>query len=158
MKRFLQQSMGKSKIEEINFDELKTRVDGEGLIKRVQYRKNTMRGNRPAVAKGQKVQLMHVKAENLEEKLKNEHYGFQCLHYSVSEAKGVLKVIVLNKKREEGSIRCATYDDTATAGSDYVKTDKLIKFKKGDSQFVFEVKIIDDEGWEPDEDFYIQLY
>lgn len=34
----------------------------------------------------------------------------------------------------------------------------MIKFKKGDSQYIFEVKIIDDEGWEPDEDFFIQLY
>jgi hypothetical protein len=36
--------------------------------------------------------------------------------------------------------------------------DKAIKMEKGPCETTVEVKIIDDEGWEPDEDFLVELY
>ena len=37
-------------------------------------------------------------AENIDASLKNDDFGFNCLHYSVSEASGSLQIMVLNKK------------------------------------------------------------
>lgn len=58
MKRFLKQSMGNNNIEEVDLDELKRKVEGEGLIKRIEYRRqvgNTLSGKRPVVEKNQKM-------------------------------------------------------------------------------------------------------
>lgn len=57
-----------------------------------------MAGKRKVVEKYEVLKIEHAHAENLEEKDKNEDFGFNCLHYSVSEASGHLKVAILNKK------------------------------------------------------------
>jgi len=36
--------------------------------------------------------------------------------------------------------------------------DKGLTFKQGEKFKYIDIKIIDDEGWEPDEDFFVQLY
>jgi len=35
---------------------------------------------------------------------------------------------------------------------------KKITFKSGQAEAEVFVKIIDDDGWEPDEDFFVELY
>lgn len=50
-----------------------------------------------------------------------------------------------------------TVDDQAKAGEDYQELIEVLNFK-GEEFKVIEVKINDDENWEPDEDFYVQLY
>ena len=50
-----------------------------------------------------------------------------------------------------------TVDDQAKAGEDYQELIEVLHFK-GEEFKVIEVKINDDENWEPDEDFYVQLY
>jgi solute carrier family 8 (sodium/calcium exchanger) len=49
-------------------------------------------------------------------------------------------------------------DAEAVAGDDYVALDRVIEFKKGQKSEIINVQIIDDEEWEPDEDFFIKLY
>ena len=55
-------------------------------------------------------------ASVLSDKQRNELYGFSCLHYSVSEASGHLKVKILNKTGKPGSIMVRTVDGEAKAG------------------------------------------
>lgn len=40
-----------------------------------------------------------LKAENLGDEMKNPEFGFQCLHYSISEAAGKLQIPILNKTK-----------------------------------------------------------
>jgi hypothetical protein len=63
----------------------------------------------------------------------------------------------LNKKRTNSSVLVKTVDDQAKAGEDYQELIETLHFK-GEEFKVIEVKINDDENWEPDEDFYVQLY
>ena len=92
------------------------------------------------------------------EKLKNENFGFKCLHYSVSEASGHITIIVLNKTGFAGRVRVKTINDLAKAGDDYEAVDEVLVFAQGQKQTSFDVTINDDDNWEPDEDFYVQLY
>ena len=87
--------------------------------------------------------------------MKNEYFGFKCLHYSVSEASGSLKIAVLNKKKTEGSVRVITIDAEAKAGDDYEAVDKILVFKAGEAIKYIEVTINDDDNWEPHEDFFV---
>lgn len=103
MKRFLKQTMHTDQIENVSLDELKKVVEGDGLISRIKYRKqvnNFMTGQRPAtIAKYEKMKLEHAHADKLDENVKNEFFGFVCLHYSVSESSGHLTIAVVNKKK-----------------------------------------------------------
>jgi hypothetical protein len=51
-----------------------------------------------------------------------------------------------------------TVDDQAKAGEDYQELVQTINFKDNEAFQVVEVFINDDENWEPDEDFWVQLY
>jgi solute carrier family 8 (sodium/calcium exchanger) len=51
-----------------------------------------------------------------------------------------------------------TKDGTATAGEDFDKLDEILEFKADEPIKEISIKIVDDEDWEPDEDFYVELY
>ena len=51
-----------------------------------------------------------------------------------------------------------TVDGEAKAGLDYEKINKRVNFKKGETEVEILVAIIDDDEWEPDEDFFVELY
>lgn len=116
-----------------------------------------MAGKRPVVAKGEVLKLEHAHAEHIDDKLKNPDYGFKCLHYSVSESSGSLKVHIEKKTSGPGEIRAATIDAEAKAGEDYEQVDTVLKFSGKETKFI-EIKIFDDDNWEPDEDFFVQLF
>jgi len=63
------------------------------MIKRIQYRKavsSNLLGKRPAIAKGEVFKRENKLAEHINDDEKNDDFGFNCLHYSVSEASGSL--------------------------------------------------------------------
>lgn len=80
------------------------------------------------------------------------------MHYSVSEGAGVIKVKILNKSKLACSVRVRSREDTATEDDDYEKVDKVLEFSKDEGFQEINVKIHDDDEWEPDEDFYLDLY
>jgi len=67
---------------------------------------------------------------------------------------------VKNKLNEAGSVRVCTIDQEAFAGDDYEKVDTILHFtgNEKDGLLSITVKINDDDNWEPDEDFWVQLY
>lgn len=72
------------------------------MLGRIKYRKQvgaSMNGKRPPIAKGEILKDELMSADHFDESEKNENFGFQCLHYSVSEASGFIKVKFTNKKR-----------------------------------------------------------
>jgi len=161
MKSFVQQKFGTDNIERINFDELKRVTEGETMLSRIKYRRqvgNTVGGKRKPIAKGEILKQEHAHAELLDVSEKNQNFGFDCLHYSVSEASGSLKIKIMNKSGESCSVRATTIDAEAKAGDDYEKVDEVLDFGKGDKFKFITVTINDDDNWEPDEDFFVQLY
>ena len=117
-----------------------------------------MGGKRPNIAKGQILKEEHAHADNIDEKLKNENFGFKCLHYSISEASGTLRVVIINEKREACSVRVKTEDAEAKSGKDFVHIEQQLNFKQGEEYNHVDIQIIDDDNWEPDRDFFVQLH
>jgi len=66
--------------------------------------------------------------------------------------------MVVNKRGGACSVKVCTQDAEAKAGEDYEKVDTILNFNHGEKQKFVEVVIKDDDDWEPDEDFYMQLY
>ena len=65
-----------------------------------------------------------------------------------------------NKLNQPGSVRVCTIDQEANDGDDYDKVDTVLNFTgtETDGLLSITVKINDDDNWEPDEDFWVQLY
>jgi len=102
-------------------------------------------------------ELMH--ADKLEQQQRNPLYCFQCLHYTVSEGAGYLMVRVLSKTGRSGTVGVRTKDAEASAPQDYGAIDEVLEFKEGKaSHRDVKICIVDDENWEPDEDFHVELY
>ena len=80
------------------------------------------------------------------------------MHYSVSEAAGALRIKILNHTKRAGVVHVRTVDGDANADQDYKPIDEPLTFKNGQAEGEVKVEIIDDEGWEPDEDFFVELY
>ena len=158
MKAFLKDSMNTDQIDRVNIDELKKAVEGGPMLGRLKYRKQVGLGaRRPVVHKGEIIKQEHTHAEHIDAKLLNPDFGFKCLHYSVSEASGSLRIYINNKKGTACKVRVLTIDQEAIAGNDYEKVDKILEFKQGEKTQHIDVIINDDDNWEPDEDFFVQL-
>jgi predicted site-specific integrase-resolvase len=116
MRAFLKQTFGTESIEQVDKDELKRAVQGDNPVSRIKYRKevgNLMAGRRQVVKKGEIFKSENVMAAKIDDKLKNENFGFKCLHYSVSEASQFIEIVVLNKTRDHCEIGVRTIDGEA---------------------------------------------
>lgn len=128
-------------------------------MKRTMYRKmNAVHQARPAIRKGEKYRKEHVLAINYDKSQRNMQWGFKCLHLSVSEANHEAIVVIENKQGTNGKIRIKTRDDTATAPDDYEHIDCELDFKSGEKSKEVKITIVNDNGYEPDEDFYVDLF
>ena len=159
MKQFLQHHFGTTRVSQVNKDDLKAKLEGPALIERIAHRKAVaLTHRREAVAKGQVLRRENRQASSLKDHQCNSNYGFSCLHYSVSEGAGTLVIKVLNKTKKPGTVHVRTIDGDAQAGKDYDGVDEPINFTKGQEFAEIKVGIHDDEEWEPDEDFFVELY
>ena len=134
-------------------------MEGVSLVSRVQYRKAVgMSQGKRAVAKHEVAKFENLQAEYLDKHDRNEFFGFKCLHYSVSESIGKLTITVENKSAKANRVQVKTVDDQAVAGEDFVAVDQILEFRDGQKTQNVEVEIMDDDDWEPDEDFFVQLF
>jgi hypothetical protein len=99
----------------------------KSVIGRMQYRRqvgNTLAGRKDLiVVKGMKYSAEESHAKDLQDSELNKDVGFPCLHYSVSEGAGTLKVEILKKVSGDYRVGIRTIDDTANSGEDYEEID-----------------------------------
>lgn len=107
-----------------------------------------------------KVEALHGQVEAsiaTKLKLRSKTVAFKSLHYTVVEGTG--KVILTVLKRAEGAIqfRVSTRDDTAIKDKDYHEMKELVTMKAVEKEREIGISIVDDENWEPDKDFFVEL-
>lgn len=56
----------------------------------------------------------------------NEEIGFKCLHYSVTEGSGTVKVVAFNAKDTAVTVGIKTVSDTALENDDFKPIDQEI--------------------------------
>ena len=159
MKMFLQVEFGTTKVSEVPKEKLKELLEGPALIERINHRKAVgVSYKKEAIQKYQVLRRENKSANLLADHQKNPLFGFSCLHYSVSEAAGALRIKILNKTKAAGKVGVRTVDGEAKKDEDYIPIDQVVNFKSGQAEAEVKVKILDDDEWEPDEDFYVELY
>jgi hypothetical protein len=135
MKKFLKEAFNTDDIRNIDPAEIEKVLKPQSMIPRLQFRKqfaNKISGRRDfVVVKGMKHQQEEKLAKDTVAAGElNEKIGFKCLHYSVTESAGTIKVIVQKKVDEEMKFGARTKDDTATVGEDYNAIDKVFTLGK----------------------------
>lgn len=170
LQQYLKKTFKKDRIEDIDPKDVEDLLKPQSVVaERLKYRKtigSLISGKKKVtVTKGERniAELKQASDEFAKGDL-NDSIGFRCLHYSVTESVGYLNVKIL-KKRIDEKVRFGvrTVDGTANAGyddepGDYDPVDEIRELDEGETECRVRVKIIDDEGIEPDEDFYIELY
>ena len=86
-------------------------------------------------------------------------FMFKCQTFSVMESAGKAVISVLRGGPLEGrtTVDYYTVDGTADSPDDYIETKGTLVFESGDELKTIEIGIVDDDGYEPDETFYVKL-
>lgn len=80
------------------------------------------------------------------------------MHYSVIEGAGSVELTIIKKTKDAIEVGLRTVDDTAVAPDDYHHKDEVLLFLKDEYEKKIKIDIVDDNEWEPNEDFYVELY
>ena len=68
-----------------------------------------------------------------------------------------VSVLRLGKISDEISVKIDTIDGSANEGEDYVGIHGIFTFAAGQSEIEITVEIVDDDDWEPDEEFFLKM-
>ena len=63
----------------------------------------------------------------------------------------------LGKLNDEISVKIDTIDGSANEGEDYVGIHGIYTFAPGQAEIEITVEIVDDDDWEPDEEFFLKM-
>ena len=170
LQKYLREVFQKDRIEEITPEEIDRALQPNSVISdRLQFRKNLsimLAGQQKVnIAKGLRIieELKSAQEAYLTHEL-NPKVGFKCLHYTVTEKAGFVRVVITKRNEEDDvQIGVRTIDGTATATvddtqGDYEPIDQVVKMSPGVNQFSIPIRINEDEEVEPDEDFFIEIY
>lgn len=84
---------------------------------------------------------------------------FKCLSYSVAESSGSVDIMLQKVVRgTEFTVGVRTVEDTAKATSEFEQVDKILTFRREQSEQVIQVQIFDNNEWQPDLEFLLELY
>ncbi|XP_037777233.1 sodium/calcium exchanger 2-like isoform X4 [Penaeus monodon] len=89
----------------------------------------------------------------------NAIIDFHAASCAVMENIGKFEVAIIRSGRtdNEVSVRVETIDGTATEDQDYIPINQVITFGPGETEKLIEVEIINDNQWEPDEEFFLKI-
>lgn len=90
---------------------------------------------------------------------KNAIIDFHSASCAVMENIGKFQVSICRSGKTDSrvSVRVETIDGTATVDQDYVPINEIITFESGEIEKFIDVEIINDNQWEPDEEFFLKI-
>jgi solute carrier family 8 (sodium/calcium exchanger) len=93
--------------------------------------------------------------------LENEvEIGFECARYAFLEDCGHAQIVLVRSGPTHcrASVTFKTRDGTATSLDDYEAKQDTVVFEKDETKKTIKIKILDDNAYEENEEFYIDLY
>ena len=88
----------------------------------------------------------------------NPTVSFKCLQYCVVESAGHVEITIVKKENFDLQFGYRTVDGTAISGPDYKEVSEFVQMKREEKDFKIKVPIIDDKDWNPDKDFFVELF
>lgn len=145
-------------LHDITVGDLKEILQPDALFERFAYRKaNGLNIQKEYLAiKGSKGQFEDKSAGVTVDA--NERVGFSCLHYSVAESNGSVKVKIIKKTDEQFSFGIRTISGSALENGNFKSINQEITMGVQENEKTIEITIIDNNEWQPDIDFTVELY
>jgi len=86
-------------------------------------------------------------------------FEFHTSSAAVLESIGTYKLTIVRKGRKDNTakVRVETIDGSANEHEDYVPLNEVLTFGPGEVEKEIGVTIVDDNQWEPDEEFFVKL-
>uniref|UniRef100_A0A0N7ZBH2 Calx-beta domain-containing protein n=1 Tax=Scylla olivacea TaxID=85551 RepID=A0A0N7ZBH2_SCYOL len=90
---------------------------------------------------------------------KNAIVDFHSASCAVMENIGKFQVAICRTGRMDNrvSVRVETIDGTATVDQDYIGINEILTFEANEREKFIDVEIINDNQWEPDEEFFLKI-
>ncbi len=106
------------------------------------------------------LKTLHIPDEEIAEKEGRSIFEWAAPHYNVfeNEERVKLRILRVGDKTKKASICYETSNGSALAGVDYEYSSGVLKFEAGEEQKVIEIVVVDDNEYEPDENFFVRLY
>merc|ERR1719369_984085 len=84
---------------------------------------------------------------------------FHASSAAVLESIGTFKVLICRHGKLNNSVRARveTIDGSATEGEDFHAVNEILTFEPHETEKEIGVTIVDDNQWEPDEEFFLKL-
>jgi solute carrier family 8 (sodium/calcium exchanger) len=77
----------------------------------------------------------------------------------VTESNGTVEVTIIKKvTNQDITFGYRTVADTAVPEKDYTHTNRVVNMKRKDTELKIYIPIVNDEEWNPDMDFFVDLY
>ena len=77
----------------------------------------------------------------------------------MTESNGTVEVTIIKKTQSQDiTFGYRTVADTAVPEKDYTHENRVVNMKKRDTELKINIPIVNDEEWNPDMDFFIELY
>jgi solute carrier family 8 (sodium/calcium exchanger) len=85
--------------------------------------------------------------------------GWECARYAFLENCGYAKLILTRTGPDnvQATVKYRTRDGTATSKEDFEAAEGVVTFEAGQTQAVLKIKILDDNAYEENEEFYVDL-
>jgi solute carrier family 8 (sodium/calcium exchanger) len=120
-------------------------------------------GSKSDLLDGEKQALlkkMHLPDVQKEANAHHSVFEFAATHYNVFENEKFVSVKVLRSgdKSIEANVHYETSNGTALAGVDYDYSCGELIFKPNETEQTIKIAIVDDNEYEPDENFFIRIY
>jgi solute carrier family 8 (sodium/calcium exchanger) len=159
IKRLFCEIFETSDLKEVSINEMMSTLKHDQLLERFAYRKRDRTDKEFMRIKDSRGQLDHDEQARKHVKIENDVVGFKCLHYSVTESNGHVEVTIVKKAPDqELLVGVRTRDDTAVSPKDYREINEHIQFGIRDREMKIEIPIVDDEEWNPDLEFWVELF
>ena len=100
-----------------------------------------------------------IEFEKEEEEPDKSVIEFGTTAVAVMEDVGSLNVTIIRhgKVDEAAQIKLDTIDGSAEEEEDYIGIHDVFSFNPGQTEMEVEVEIVDDDDWEPDEEFFLKI-
>jgi hypothetical protein len=135
MHGFLKHHFNTEKIQNVDMNDLKLKINGESVIARLKYRgPASSHPTKKLLNKNEIYRFESNHSKHLAAEHQHEEFGFSCLNFAVSESSRFIKIWVQNKKRASCSVgvRTVIIPDSAVPEKDFAPIDEVIDFKNNE--------------------------
>jgi solute carrier family 8 (sodium/calcium exchanger) len=134
-------------------------LQADNPIERIAFRKENATATRAGRRNLSKVMVTQAApADGEKNYAQNPKVGFKCLHYVVSESCGNLEVKIAKKVSESIVFVVKCIEGTAKSGTKFIyDADEMITMDAKTNEHVLNIKIVDDDEFNEDLDFTVEI-